>query len=148
MDNTEITVKHYSELTKDELFEILKLRVDVFVVEQECPCREIDELDPQSYHLCLRENGRLTAYLRIIPQGEGEPVVIGRVISVRRRCGLGTRILREAVGFASEQLGARKFTLQAQTYAQGLYEGVGFKIVSDVYIYDGQPHIRMEMTIK
>lgn len=145
MSNSEITIKHYSELTRDELYDIFKLRVDVFVVEQNCPCREIDEYDADCLHLCLREGGELLAYLRIIPQGE--PVVIGRVISAKRRCGLGTRIMREAIRFCKEKLNAEKLFIQAQTYAQPFYESVGFVRVSDVYIYDGQPHIKMELTL-
>ena len=87
------------------------------------------------------------AYLRIIPQGEDEPVVIGRVISAKRRRGLGTRIMREAIKFCKEKLSAKKLFIQAQTYAQPFYESVGFVRVSDVYIYDGQPHIKMELTL-
>ena len=147
MRNSEITIKHYSELTRDELYEIFMLRVDVFVVEQNCPCREIDEYDTDCYHLCLRDGGKLSAYLRIIPQGEGEPVIIGRVISAKRRCGLGTKIMREAIRFCNEKLNAKKLEVQAQTYAQPFYEGVGFVRVSDVYIYDSQPHIKMELIL-
>ena len=147
MRNSEITIKHYSELTRDELYEIFMLRVDVFVVEQNCPCREIDEYDADCYHLCLRDGGKLSAYLRIIPQGEGEPVIIGRVISAKRRCGLGTKIMREAIRFCNEKLNAKKLEVQAQTYAQPFYEGVGFVRVSDVYIYDSQPHIKMELIL-
>ena len=147
MSNSEITIKHYSELTRDELYEIFMLRVDVFVVEQNCPCREIDEYDADCFHLCLREGGKLSAYLRIIPQGEGEPVIIGRVISAKRRCGLGTKIMREAIRFCNEKLNAKKLEVQAQTYAQPFYEGVGFVRVSDVYIYDSQPHIKMELIL-
>ena len=147
MSNTEITIKHYSELTRDELFEILKLRVDVFVVEQECPCREVDEYDTDCWHLCLRDENELLAYLRIISQGDGKPAIIGRVISAKRRCGLGTRIMREAIKFCKEKLNAKKLEIQAQTYAQPFYEGVGFVRVSDVYIYDNQPHIKMELVL-
>ena len=147
MSNSEITIKHYSELTRDELYEIFMLRVDVFVVEQNCPCREIDEYDADCFHLCLREGGKLLAYLRIIRQSEGEPVIIGRVISAKRRCGLGTKIMREAIKFCRERLNAKKLEVQAQTYAQPFYEGVGFVRVSDVYIYDCQPHIKMELTL-
>lgn len=143
----EITIKHYRELTRDELYEIFKLRVDVFVVEQNCPYREIDEIDTDCWHLCLRENGRLEAYLRIIFSGENEPVTIGRVISVKRRCGLGTRILREAIEFSKKEFNAKKFFIQAQTYARGLYEGVGFKQVSGEYLMDDQPHIKMELEL-
>lgn len=147
MNDHGITIKHYRELTRDELFEIYRLRVDVFVVEQECPCREVDELDLDCWHLCYRENGKLLAYLRIIPQGDSEPVIIGRVISVKRRCGLGTKIMREAIEFCRENLNAKKLSIQAQTYAQPFYEGVGFVRVSDVYTYDGQPHIKMELEL-
>lgn len=140
----ELSIKHYNELSADELYEIFKLRVDVFIVEQNNPCREIDEIDRDCYHLCAREDGELKAYLRIITKADNT-VVFGRVISIKRRCGLGTRILSEAIEFSKAKFKPEKLTLEAQTYAKGLYEKVGFRQSSDVFQLDGLPHIKMEL---
>lgn len=143
----ELTIKHYSELTRDELYQIFKARSDIFVAEQKCTVPEIDQTDRECYHLCLRENGELLSYLRIIPGKEDEPVIIGRVLSVKRRLGYGTMILKEAVKFSAEKLGAKNFEIHSQTYAQGLYEKAGFTCVSDEYELDGMPHVTMELKI-
>ena len=83
-------IKHFSELSAEELYEIYKLRVSVFVVEQQCPYQEVDDADRVAYHLWLQEEGKIVAYARVLPQGAVFPEVsIGRVIAVKRRCGLG-----------------------------------------------------------
>ena len=85
--------------------EILKLRVDVFVVEQNCPYPEIDGRDQDAWHVSLREGERLLAYLRVLPRGEGE-AAIGRVLAVERRRGFGTKVVEEGIRVAREKLGA------------------------------------------
>lgn len=88
----ELFVKQFEELTAGELFEILKLRVSVFVVEQKCAYQEIDDADRAAYHVWLSEEGKIRAYLRVLPAGTVFPEVsIGRVIAVERRKGLGSR---------------------------------------------------------
>lgn len=90
----ELVVKHFSELSAEELFEIYKLRVSVFVVEQKCPYQEVDDADRTAYHLWLEDGGGIEAYARVVPQGVLFPTAaLGRVIAVRRRCGLGSRIV-------------------------------------------------------
>ena len=85
----EKVVKAFNELSLEELVEIYQLRVAVFVVEQKCPYQEIDDLDKYAVHICFRENGKIQAYCRVIPQGVlSDNVHIGRVISIKRRCGL------------------------------------------------------------
>ena len=93
----ELVVKHFSELTAEELFEIYKLRVSVFVVEQKCPYQEVDEADRAAYHLWLKDEDGIESYARVLPQGVTFPTVaIGRVIAVKRRCGLGSKIVEAA----------------------------------------------------
>ena len=91
-------LKKYNELTADELYDIMKLRVDVFVVEQNCPYHELDGLDKIAYHLWLEDSDGIAAYLRILPPGAafGDPA-LGRVISARRRCGVGSVLLNEGI---------------------------------------------------
>lgn len=143
----EFVLKSFSGLTNDELFEIYRLRVSVFVVEQHCPYQEVDDFDRTALHLCARENGRLTAYLRILPAGTafGE-VSLGRVISTERRRGNASALLREGIRAARECFGAESIVIEAQTYARALYEKQGFVCVSGEFLEDGIPHIRMRLT--
>ncbi len=140
----ELTGKHFSELTTEELFDIYKLRVSVFVVEQSCPYQEVDSADKTAYHIWLKEDGELLAYLRVLPRGVvREEVSLGRVIAVRRRCGLGSRILAAGIRTAVERFGADCIVIEAQTYARGLYEKAGFVQTSEEFLEDGIPHIQM-----
>ena len=144
----ELNVKRFEELTNSELYEILKLRVDTFVVEQNCPYPELDDKDQAALHVFLRDEDGIQAYLRVMDRGvNSEYVSIGRVIAVRRRCGLGSRILEEGMKLAKEQFDADKVYLEAQVYARGLYEKHGFQQVSDVFLEDGIPHIKMTAEI-
>ena len=141
-----LIVKHFSELTAEELFAVYKLRVSVFVVEQNCPYQEVDEADRSAYHIWLEDEDGIEAYARVLPAGAVfETASLGRVIAVKRRCGLGSRIVSAAVRTAKEKFGADKITIEAQTYARSLYEKQGFLQTSDEFLEDGIPHIRMEL---
>ena len=124
-------VKTFNELTLDELYEILKVRVDVFVVEQNCPYSELDGIDKEAYHVFLKD----------------EDVRIGRVLSKRRRQGFGTLLLKEGIRVAKEKLNAEKIVIEAQVYARKMYEKLGFVQVSGEFLEDGIPHIKMELEI-
>ncbi len=144
----ELTVKHFDELSTQELFEIYKLRVSVFVVEQSCPYQEVDDADRQAYHIILHDENGIKAYARVLPKGVNlEDVSIGRVIAVRRRCGLGSRIVAAAIDTAREKLHAEKITVEAQTYARGMYEKLGFVQTSDEFLEDGIPHVKMTLEL-
>ena len=89
--------KHFTQLTRDELFELYKLRVAVFIVEQQCAYPEVDDADKSAYHLWLRSEEGIQAYLRLLPPHTTfDTVSIGRVIAVKRRQGLGGRIVARA----------------------------------------------------
>ncbi len=119
----ELIVKHFSELSAEELFEIYKLRISVFVVEQNCPYQEADDADRAAYHVWLKDETGIKAYARVLPPGVTfDSAAIGRVIAVKRRCGLGSKIVAAAVNIAKEKFGADKITIEAQTYARRLYE--------------------------
>ena len=141
-----LIAKHFTELTARELHELYRLRVDVFVVEQKCPYPEIDDLDLVSRHVWLEDERGVTAYLRLIPPGARfADASIGRVLAVYRREGLGTRIVREGLKLAREAFGADAVTIEAQTYARGLYEKLGFIQTSEEFLEDDIPHIRMRV---
>ncbi len=140
----ELYVRSFRELTTDELYDIYKLRVAVFVVEQNCPYQEIDDADREAYHLFLKDEAGIAAYLRVLPPGvAGQDTAIGRVIAARRGRGLGKKILGEGIRVAREKFSARTIALAAQAYAVPFYEKLGFRPVSDLFLEDGIPHIRM-----
>lgn len=144
----ELTVKHFSELSAEELFEIYKLRVSVFIVEQKCPYQDVDDADKIAYHLWLRDENGIAAYARLLPPGVTFPTAaIGRVIAVRRRCGLGTRIVDAAINAAREKLSADVITIEAQVYARSLYEKAGFVQTSEEFLEDGIPHVQMQLRL-
>ena len=141
-----LVVKHFSELSADELFELYKLRVSVFVVEQKCPYQEVDDADRAAYHVWLKDENGIEAYARVLPQGAVFPTAsIGRVIAVKRRCGLGSKIVEAAVNVARIYLNAGKITIEAQVYARSLYEKHGFRQTSEEFLEDGIPHIQMQL---
>ena len=140
----ELCVKNFSELTTDELYSIMKLRVSVFVVEQQCPYMELDDLDKNALHVWLKDGDDIQAYLRIVDKThDREFVSIGRVIAVKRRCGLASRLLQETIRLAKSSFNAEKIYLEAQVYAKSLYEKQGFVQISDEFMEDGIPHVKM-----
>jgi len=144
----ELCVKRFDELSTAEMYEIYRLRVAVFVVEQQCPYQEIDAHDKSALHVWLRDENGIQAYLRVLPRGTVfDEVSLGRVLAVHRRRGLGSRIVSEGIRIAKERFGADVIMLEAQTYARGLYEKQGFVCVSDEFIEDGIPHIRMRLEL-
>ncbi len=137
-------VKKFSELTNEELYEILRVRAEVFVVEQNCAYQDLDGVDMDAYHVFLKDEGKIVAYLRVVDKGKRlDEVSIGRVISLRRRQGVGGTLMRLGLRVAKEKFGAKAVKVGAQTYAKPFYESVGFQQVSGEYMEDGIPHIYM-----
>ena len=140
----ELVIKHFSELTLEELYNILKIRVDVFVVEQKCPYPEIDGKDKDAYHIFLRDEQGIAAYLRVLKSGVSFPEpALGRILTTRRGEGLGAAIVRGGIKFAEEKLSAAKISIDAQVYATGFYEKLGFRQCSKPFMDDGIEHIEM-----
>ena len=129
--------KHFKTLTPTDLHSIYKLRISVFVVEQNCPYQEVDDADKDAYHIWLEDEEGIQAYARILPPGT-------TFIAKKRRCGLGTQIVKEAIKTAKEEFNAKTIKIEAQVYAKELYEKVGFVQKSDPFLEDGIPHILME----
>lgn len=140
----ETIIKHFSDLDTSELYEILKLRTSVFVVEQSCPYQELDGLDKNAHHLWFEDDSGIAAYLRILPPGVrfDEPA-LGRIISVQRRSGLGSRLVQAGIAAVQELYGEIGITIEAQAYAKPFYERNGFVQISDEFDEDGIPHILM-----
>lgn len=142
----EIFVKKFGELTSYDIYEILRLRVDVFVVEQACPYPEIDGRDLDATHIYLEDSGEILAYARFYEE-DGQ-VHLGRVIAKKRRKGLGTLILKEAIEEAKKFYQAKEIHIEAQTYAKSLYEKAGFAQISQPFLLDGIEHVKMVLEIK
>lgn len=141
------TLKHYDELTRDELYEILRLRCQVFIVEQDCVYDDVDGLDRTAWHLLARDGrGMLCACLRAIPRSESEPMHLGRVV-VRPDCrgsGLGRELVRRGLEAAHDALGEDKVAISAQAHLQRFYESLGFRAVTEPYDLTGILHIDMQ----
>ena len=140
--------KLFSELTTDELYELLRIRSEVFVVEQNCVYQDMDGDDQASVHLWLTDQDRVVALCRVCPAGTHmKEVSIGRVITTERGKGYGKRIMLAGIEAAKEYFGATAIEIEAQEYAKGFYEQVGFRQSSDPFILDGIPHIKMTLTL-
>ena len=138
----EIISKFFDELTIIELYEILKIRSKIFVVEQKCVYQDLDDIDYRSLHLFYKSDKNIIAYLRIYKKEEGI-IQIGRVLTAEHGKGFGGKILKEAVSIIKEQMKPNKIYLEAQCYAIGFYEREGFKVCSEEFIEDGIPHVKM-----
>ena len=145
----ELVMKRFDELDLREYHELLKLRCEVFVVEQQSPYQEVDDADLEALHLYFRsDDGKLAAYARVLPAGvTHDTASIGRVIAVERGTGAGRRIMEEAIRVARDELGADELTIEAQVQARGFYEKLGFAQTSDEFDDGGIPHIEMKLAL-
>ena len=136
--------KTFQELTTEELYELLRVRSKVFVVEQNCVYQDLDGDDQPSIHLWMTDEDRAVALARVCPAGTHmKEVSIGRVITTERGKGYGKQIMLHAIDAAVEHFDANCIDIEAQEYARGFYESVGFKQSSDTFMLDGIPHIKM-----
>lgn len=140
------SLKKFDELTAAELYAVLQLRNEVFVVEQNCVFQDADDKDQGSFHLLGKQGEKLVAYTRLVPPGYiySQPS-IGRVVtspSVRGQ-GAGKLLMDESIRFSLKLFGPLPIKIGAQLYLKKFYESFGFKQVSDEYIEDGIPHIFM-----
>ena len=139
--------KSFHELTTDELYELLRVRSEVFVVEQNCVYQDLDGDDQQAIHLWLTVDNKTVAMARVCPAGTHmQNISIGRVITTDRGKGYGKQIMLHAIDAAKEHFNAKLIDIEAQEYAKGFYEAVGFKQSSDTFMLDGIPHIKMTWT--
>lgn len=140
----ELIIKQFDELDTNDLYDILQARSKVFVVEQDCVYNDIDGNDKNAYHIYLKDEEGIQAYLRVLDKGITFPSAsLGRVLTLIRGCGLASIILEEGIKAAQEKFNADEIRIEAQTYAKGLYEKFGFIQDSDEFLEDGLPHIEM-----
>ncbi len=146
----QLIIKHFSELSAEQLYKIVQARIAVFVVEQTCPYQELDGKDLNALHVWYEEDGEVLAYIRVLDKGVSYPdaASIGRVITVRRGAGLGLQLMREGIRLAREHYKAARIRIGAQLYAKGFYEKCGFAQSSGEYDEDGITHIEMVHDVK
>ena len=139
--------KSFGELTTVELYELLRVRSEVFVVEQNCVYQDMDGDDQSAIHLWLTVEDKLVALARVCPADTHmKEISIGRVITTERGKGYGKQIMLHAIDAAIEHFSATFIDIEAQEYAKGFYESVGFRQSSDTFMLDGIPHIKMTWT--
>ena len=140
--------KTFQELTVDELYELLRVRSEVFVVEQNCVYQDMDYDDQESIHLWLTVADKVVALARVCPAGTHmQEISIGRVITTERNKGYGKQVMLHAIEAAKKYFDAKQIDIEAQEYAKGFYESVGFKQSSEVFMLDGIHHIKMTLEI-
>lgn len=150
MNQLHWTYKHFTELTTNELYDILWLRSRVFVVEQNCVYLDNDYKDQQSYHLMGTLNGQLVAYVRILPPGLSfEEASIGRVLTNPdfRGKGFGIELMKKAIEKTVEEYKINTIRIGAQCYLNKFYSDLGFVNSGEEYLEDGIPHIEMLLTL-
>jgi len=139
-------VKSFLQLAPLELYQILQLRIEVFMLEQNCLYPECDDKDLPAYHLFASTAGKVVAYARLLPQNISYPELsIGRVVvhASYRKDGLGKELMERAIQFWAQHAPGESIRISAQLYLQRFYEDQGFTRVSEEYLEDGIPHIEM-----
>lgn len=139
-------LKQFDELTPHELYAILQLRIEVFVVEQHCVFQDADNKDQGSYHLMGWQDDLLAAYTRLVPPGHiYEQASIGRVVTSPnvRRFGAGKQLMQQSIEAVYKLFGTGPIKIGAQFYLKKFYESFGFQQISDIYLEDGIEHIYM-----
>ncbi|MBT1705083.1 GNAT family N-acetyltransferase [Chryseosolibacter indicus] len=138
--------KPFHDLTPIDLYAIIKLRIEVFIIEQNCIFQDLDDKDQECYHLMFYKDGSLEAYSRLLPAGLSYPEMsIGRVITSKRvrGTGAGKQLMEESIDLCYQYFGKGPIKIGAQLYAKKFYEQVGFQQSGPVYLEDGIEHITM-----
>ncbi len=139
-------VKNFDDLTKKELYEILRLRSEVFVVEQDCVYQDIDNKDYKALHVIGKKEGNIIAYTRLFDGGDYfDTPSIGRVVvkEEQRKYKYGHQLMEASIEAILQNYDNSTITISAQKYLIKFYENLGFKTIGETYLEDGIPHIRM-----
>ena len=143
------TCNSFSDLTNFEVYKILQLRNEVFIVEQDCVYPDCDERDFVAHHLCAWQNDQLVAYARLLPPDVSFPgkASIGRVLTAAsvRRQKLGIELMERAIKETHQLFGPGIIAISAQLYLRKFYESFSFEKTSEIYLEDNIPHIHMEL---
>ena len=140
-----VIIKSFEELNKAELYQIVQLRIAVFIIEQDCPYPDLDDMDQDAQHMWIEDAGEIVCYLRVNPAGSrfSEPS-LGRIVTKKshRNRGLAEMLIKRAIDLVSEKE-SRAIRISAQCYLEKYYEKFGFIKASEEYLEDDIPHIEM-----
>ena len=143
----ELVIKTFEELNTHELYEILRVRAAVFVVEQNCVYQDLDGVDTKAIHAFLEDERGIQAYLRVFEK-DACTAQLGRMLTMERGRGLGAQLLKEGIRVARNVLKKDVLYIEAQCYATGVYAREGFRVTSEEFLEDGIPHVEMELELK
>lgn len=138
--------KPFCELTTTELYEILKSRTEIFLLEQKIVCQDMDDVDYDSLHCFLHDGKRVVAYLRAF-SSEPQTMIVGRVLSLEHHRGLGSELMRKSLEEIKSRFDCKTIRIHAQKQAVGFYEAFGFVVVSDEFLEEGVIHLTMELNL-
>ena len=139
-------IKRFNQLSPLELYDILKAREEVFIMEQECLYHDIDSKDLEAIHIFAQEDNQVACYLRVLDKGVSyDEISIGRVMTrpAYRGQGYGEQVMEKAIDYVEGVMGESKIRISAQVYLERFYVNLGFEIVSEVYLEDGIEHHEM-----
>ena len=140
-----VIIKSFEELNKAELYQIIQLRIAVFIIEQDCPYPDLDDMDQDAQHLWIEDAGEIVCYLRVNPAGSRflEPS-LGRIVTKKSHSnrGYAEKLIKKAIDLVSEKE-SRAIRISAQCYLEKYYEKFGFIKASEEYLEDNIPHIEM-----
>ena len=140
--------KKFEELDTVELYEILKARSEIFIMDQNIHYQDMDNIDYKSLHCFLMEENKVIAYLRAFYQENNSDIVrIGRVLTLKHGNGIGRELMEKSIMAIKEKMNCKKISMDAQKHAVGFYEKFGFKSVSDDFLEEGVVHVVMELEL-
>lgn len=138
--------KRFDELNTKELYEILKARSEIFVMEQNIHYQDMDDIDYKSLHCFLADGGKVYAYLRAFYADEACGIVkVGRVLTLRHGNGTGMELMNNSIQAIRQKMNCKKICIDAQKHAVGFYRKFGFEEVSDDFLEEGIVHVRLEL---
>ena len=140
--------KKFNELSATEIYEILKARSEIFLIEQNIHYQDMDNIDYNSLHCFFMKDNKVVAYLRAFYQDGNKDIVrIGRVLTLIHGNGLGKKLMEQSLKSIKEKMNCKKIHMNSQKYAVGFYEKFGFKVVSNDFLEEGIVHVVMELKI-
>lgn len=141
-----LIAKRFEELSLSELYEILKARAQVFIMEQNINYLDMDDIDYRSLHCFFMEDNKVIAYLRAFYEDESESIVrMGRVLTLQHGRGIGKILLKESLEVIKNRMNCKKIVGHAQKHALGFYEKFGFRAISDDFLEEGVVHVSVEL---
>lgn len=143
-----LIAKKFEELDVKELYEILKARAEIFIMEQNIHYLDMDNVDYKSLHCFFMEESKVIAYLRAFYQEDNNDIVrIGRVLTLKHGNGIGRELMEKSIIAIRKRMKCKKISMDAQKHAVGFYEKFGFHVVSDDFLEEGVVHVVMELDL-